>query len=59
MGEDHYKQHGAEAQATPKEADFGFLTHQVNNRFAPVILYGFTWLEAQGNKGFCRIILKC
>jgi hypothetical protein len=58
MGEGHDKRHGAEAQAAAKEVDFGPLTLQVDNRFAPVNLYSFTWIEAQGNKGFCRLILQ-
>ena len=58
MGESHDDRQGAQAQATAKEVDFGPLPLQVDNRFAPVNLYGFTWIEAQGNKGFCRLILK-
>ena len=58
MGDSHDDWHGAEAQATAIVVDFGPLTLQVDIRFAPVNLNGLTWIEAQGNKGFCRLILK-
>ena len=57
MWEGHDKGHSAEAQAATEDVDFGLLALYVDNRFAPVNLYGFTRIEDQRNKGFCWFIL--
>src|SRR5690606_11315826 len=57
MWEGHDKGHSAEAQAATEDMDFGLLALYVDNRFAPVNLYGFTRIEVQRNKGFCWFIL--